>query len=78
MHKREWNRFPVECAVRQEALYPDAPMAARQAVSNAMFGQAIGWYRDRASLHARGIEPMSMNACDDKGMKEGRERRRTH
>ena len=79
----ELNRFQMfghyyECAVRQEALYPDAPMAARQAVSNAMFGQAIGWYRDRASLHARGIEPMSMNACDDKGMKEGRERRRTH
>ncbi len=71
----ELNRFQMlghyyECAVRQETLYPDAPPVARQALANAMFGQALGWYRDRVALHEKKIEPMSMDACDLKGMSE--------
>lgn len=71
----ELNRFQMfghyyECAIRQEALYPNAPAEATSALMNAMFGQAVGWYKERVNLHRMRIEPMSMDACDVKGMSE--------
>lgn len=71
----ELNRFQMfghyyECAVRQEGLYPDAALEARAALTNAMFSQAVGWYRDRVNLHQKKIEPMSMDTCDLNGMRE--------
>lgn len=77
----ELNRFQMfghyyECAIKQEAYYPRAPAEAKAAIMNAMFSQAIGWYRERVEMHRRKMEPISMNKCDNKGMRDGAERRR--
>ena len=71
----ELNRFQMfghyyETLVKQEAMYPNARPEARSALINSMLGQSIGWYRDRASMHRLRIEPLSMDACDLKGMNE--------
>lgn len=76
----ELNRFQMfghywECALAQERLFPNASMEAKSAIANAMFAQGIGWYKERLNLHSMGIEPISMNTCDDLGMKAGRLRR---
>lgn len=78
----ELNRFQMlghyyECASAQERLYPNAPIEAKAAVVNAMFAQAIGWYKERVDLHRKGIEPISMNKCDDNGMREAAKRRKS-
>lgn len=77
----ELNRFQMlghyyECAVRQEALYPNARADAKSAVIHALITQAVGWYRDRVNLHRKGIEPVSMDTCDVRGMEAAAELRR--
>lgn len=76
----ELNRFQMlghyyESAVRQEALYPKARIDAKSAVIHAIVTQAVGWYRERVNLHSKGIEPVSMDTCDVRGMKYAEELR---
>lgn len=77
----ELNHFQLlghyyESAIRQEALYPKAPGYAKEAVIRAIISHAIGWYRERVKLHSKGVEPISMNTCDVRGMEAAEELRR--
>lgn len=77
----ELNHFQMvghyyESAVRQEQLYPNANAYAKSAVIHAIIAQAVAWYRSRVNLHNAGIEPISMNTCDVRGMQAAAEERR--
>lgn len=58
----ELNRFQLfECylqtAVRAQALYPMAHALDREAMTQMLINQAVGWYSDRKILHDKKIMP---------------------